>query len=124
MEAHEILEETVFYPEIDKLPIAGELVDLAFDDHAEFDAVLQEIAELPVDKPEWLESSSSLRIWCADTVNEENRLFPIARRELEDCRAEELGRQIEEIKGKESAPDEFVGSRQQTLHLNEYPLQN
>jgi len=52
---------TVFYPEIDKLPIAGELVDLAFDDHAEFDAVLQEIAELPVDKPEWLERVVELK---------------------------------------------------------------
>jgi hypothetical protein len=61
LEAHEILEETVFYPEIDKLPIAGELVDLAFDDHAEFDAVLQEIAELPVDKPEWLERVVELK---------------------------------------------------------------
>lgn len=78
----------------------------------------------PSTNPSGWKESSSLRIWCADTVNEENRLFPIARRELEDCRAEELGRQIEEIKGKESAPDEFVGSRQQTLHLNEYPLQN
>ena len=115
----------MFYPEIDKLPIAGELVDLAFDDHAEFDAVLQEIAELPVDKPEWLEIVVELKDMVQrHIVNEENRLFPIARKELEDCRAEELGRQIEEIKGKESAPDEFVGSRQQTLHLNEYPLQN
>jgi hypothetical protein len=61
LEAHEILEETVFYPEIDKFPIAGELVNAAFEDHAEFDAILQEISELPVDKPEWLERVAELK---------------------------------------------------------------
>jgi len=40
LEAHEILEETVFYPEIDKFPIAGELVNVAFEEPTEFDAIL------------------------------------------------------------------------------------
>jgi iron-sulfur cluster repair protein YtfE (RIC family) len=57
LEAHEILEETVFYPEIDKFPIAAELVNVAFEEHAEFGAILQEISELPVGKPEWLGES-------------------------------------------------------------------
>jgi iron-sulfur cluster repair protein YtfE (RIC family) len=104
LEAHVILEETVFYPEIDKLPIAGEFVDVAFDDHAEFDAILQEISELPVDKPDWLERVVELKdVVRRHIVNEENTLFPVARKELDDCRAEELGRQIEELKRKESA---------------------
>ena len=104
LETHVILEEIIFYPEIDKFPIAGELVDVAFDEHAEFDAILQEISELPVAKADWLERISELKDMVQQhIVNEENRLFPAARKELDDCRAEELGRQIEELKQKESA---------------------
>jgi iron-sulfur cluster repair protein YtfE (RIC family) len=104
LETHVILEEIIFYPEIDKFPIAGELVDVAFDEHAEFDAILQEISELPVAKADWLERISELKYMVQQhIVNEENRLFPAARKELDDCRAEELGRQIEELKQKESA---------------------
>lgn len=104
LEAHEILEETVFYPEIDKFPIAGELVNLAFEEHAEFDAILQEISELPVDKPEWLERVAELKdLVQQHIINEETRLFPAARKELPDNRAEQLGRKIEELKRKERA---------------------
>jgi iron-sulfur cluster repair protein YtfE (RIC family) len=87
LEAHEILEETVFYPEIDKLPIVGELVNVAFEEHAEFDAILQEISELPIDKPEWLERVAELKDLVQQHImNEENRMFPAARKELPDCR--------------------------------------
>lgn len=102
LEAHEILEEIVFYPEIDKLPIAGELVNGAFEEHAELDAILQEISELPVDKPEWLERFAELKdIVQQHIINEEDRMFPAARKELPDSRAEQLGRKIEELKRKE-----------------------
>ena len=97
LEAHEILEKTVFYPEIDKFPIAGELVNLAFEEHAEFDAILREISELPFDKPEWLERVAELKDLVQQHImNEENRMFPAARKELPDSRAEQLGRKIEE----------------------------
>jgi iron-sulfur cluster repair protein YtfE (RIC family) len=102
LEAHVILEENIFYPEIDKFPIAGELVDVAFDEHAEFDAILHEISELPVAKSEWLERFAELKDMVQQHLfNEENRLFPAARKELDDSRAEQLGRQIEELKQRE-----------------------
>ena len=104
LEAHAILEKNIFYPEIDKFPVAGELVDVAIEEHAEFDAILQEISELPVTKVDWLERVAELKDMAQQhIVSEETRLFPAARKELDDSRAEELGRQIEELKQKESA---------------------
>lgn len=115
LEAHEILEETVFYPEIDKFPIAGELVNVAFEEHAEFDAILQEISELPVDKPEWLERVAELKdLVQQHIINEENRMFPAARKELPDSCAEQLGRKIEELKRKD-APDRSLAGTSNRL---------
>ena len=115
LEAHEILEETVFYPEIDKFPIAGELVNVAFEEHAEFDAILQEISELPIDKPEWLERVAELKDLVQQHImNEENRMFQAARKALPDSRAEQLGRKIEELKRKD-APDRSLAGTSNRL---------
>ena len=99
LEAHEILEESVLYPEIDKHPETAELVGLAFEEHAEVDTILQEISELPADKPEWLERIAELKDLVQQHIySEENKMFPAARKVLDERRAEELGRQIEELK--------------------------
>jgi hemerythrin-like domain-containing protein len=89
------------YPEIDKYPNARELIGVALDEHAEFDAILQEISELSADKPEWLERITELKNLLQQHVyTEENKLFPAARKVFDERRAEELGRQIEELKQK------------------------
>jgi iron-sulfur cluster repair protein YtfE (RIC family) len=101
LEAHEILEETVFFSEIDKHPEAREHIGTAFDEHADFDAILQEISELPADKPEWLERITELGDVVQQHVySEENEMFPAARKVLDERRAEELAQQIEELKQK------------------------
>ena len=60
MEAHEVLEESILYPQKDKYPETAELVGLAFEEHAEVDTVLQEISKLSAGKPEWLERIAEL----------------------------------------------------------------
>jgi hemerythrin-like domain-containing protein len=56
------------------------------------------------DKPEWLERISELKDLVQRHINiEENKMFPAARKLLDNRRAEELGRQIEELKQKESS---------------------
>ena len=83
----------------------GGLVAEALDDHAEFgvDAILQEISELLVYNASWLERIAELKDMVQQyIVIEENRLFPAVRQELDDGRATELGRQIEELKQTES----------------------
>ena len=115
LEAHEILEETVFYPEIDKYPDARDLIGVAFDEHAEFDAILQETSELPADKPEWLERITELKDLVQQHIDiEENKMFPAARKLLDNRRAEELGRQIEELKQKR-APDRSLAGTSNRL---------
>ena len=99
VEGHTVVEENILYPEIEKYPATKELVAEAFDEHADFEETLQEISELPTDKNEWLERINELRDVINEHVNkEENRMFPAARREIDERRAEELGRQIQQLK--------------------------
>jgi hemerythrin superfamily protein len=99
LEAHNVVEETMFYLEIERLSAMRELAGDAFDEHAEIDAILQEVAELPTDKVEWSERIAELKIVVQEHVRkEEDRIFPAARNLLDDARAEELGRRIEEMK--------------------------
>lgn len=99
LEDHNVIEEEIFYPEIEKSSAMKALVADAFEEHAEFDAILQEIAELPVNKDEWLERICELRELVREHVRkEENRMFPAARRLLEETHAAELGRKVAQRK--------------------------
>jgi iron-sulfur cluster repair protein YtfE (RIC family) len=99
LEDHNVVEEEIFYPEIEKLSATKALVADAFDEHAEFDAILQEIAELSVDKNEWLERICELRERVREHVRkEEDRMFPASRRLLEETHAAELGRKVAQRK--------------------------
>ena len=71
----------------------------AFDEHAEIDAILQEIAGLPVDKEEWLGRITELKQVVQEHVRkEEGRMFPAARILLDEARTEDLGRQIQKMR--------------------------
>ena len=97
LEAHEVLEEEYLYPEIDEVLSAKAVVAEALDEHADFDAILQEISEIPADKGEWLEKICELKDMVRGHVRkEEEKMFPVARSKLAQSRAEELGRQIQE----------------------------
>jgi iron-sulfur cluster repair protein YtfE (RIC family) len=97
LEAHEVLEEEYLYPEIDEVSSAKAVVAEALDEHAEFDAILQEISEIPANKGEWLEKICELKDMVRGHVRkEEEKMFPVARSKLAQSRAEELGRQIQE----------------------------
>ena len=97
LEAHEVFEEECLYPEIDEVLSAKAVVAEALDEHAEFDAILQEISEIPANKGEWLEKICELKDMVRGHVRkEEENMFPVVRSKLAQSRAEELGRQIEE----------------------------
>jgi hemerythrin superfamily protein len=99
LENHEIMEENIFYPEIEKYPETKELLAQAFDDHANFDAILQEIREMRTNKGDWLERISELKDVVQRHMREqEDKMFQLARAKLGKSRAEELGRQIQELK--------------------------
>jgi hemerythrin superfamily protein len=97
LEAHETFEEEVLYPEIDQFPSTRLVVAEAFDEHAEFDAILQEIAGIPADRDDWIDRILEFKELLQKHVRaEEETMFPPARLEVDKSRAEELGRQIGE----------------------------
>ena len=97
LEAHEVFEEEYLYPEIDEVLSAKAVVAEALDEHADFDAILQEISEIPADKGEWLEKIRELKDMVRGHVRkEEEKMFPVARSKLAQSGAKELGRQIQE----------------------------
>jgi iron-sulfur cluster repair protein YtfE (RIC family) len=101
LEDHTLIEENIFYPWIEKLPGTKELVEQSFEEHAEFEAILQEVSEMRTNKSDWLEKISELKDVVQRHVRrEEDMMFPAARKELDESRAEELGRQILEMKQK------------------------
>jgi iron-sulfur cluster repair protein YtfE (RIC family) len=97
LEAHEVFEEEYLYPEIDEVLSAKAVVGEALDEHAEFDAILQEISAIPANKGEWLERICELKEMVQKHVRkEEEKMFPVARSKLARGRAEELGRKNQE----------------------------
>lgn len=106
LEDHEITEENDFLPELldassfsadaGKHATIKELVAEIFDDHADFEAISQQISRSRANDEEWLERVRELRDLVREHVrNEEERLFPTAKQTLDPERAEEIGRQIE-----------------------------
>ena len=61
LEDHTLIEEDIFYPWIEKLPGTKELVEQSFEEHAEFEAMLQEVSEMRTNKNDWLEKISELK---------------------------------------------------------------
>jgi hemerythrin superfamily protein len=101
LEDHAVVEENIFYPEIEKYPETKELVADAFDEHAEFDAILQEIFEMRTNKDDWLQRISELKDVVQQHMRkEEEKIFQLARAKLDESRAEELGRQMRDLKEK------------------------
>ena|SRR5215472_5850946 len=101
LEDHTLIEEDVFYPLIEKLRGTKVLVEQSFEEHAGFEAILQEISEMPANKDDWLQKISELKDVVQRHVRrEEDMMFPAARKEVDESRAEELGRQILEMKQK------------------------
>ena len=101
LEAHTLIEEDIFYPWIENLLGLKEFVEQSFEEHAGFEAILQEISEMRANKDDWLEKIDELKDVVQRHVRmEEDKMFPPARKELDESRAEELGRQILEMKQK------------------------
>ena len=77
--------KTYFTPEIGTYPETLELVADAFDDHAEFGAILQEIFEMRPNRDDWLEQISELKDLVEQHMHkEEEKIFQLARTKLDE----------------------------------------
>jgi hemerythrin superfamily protein len=93
----ELVEASRFSPEAGKTAMIKELIAEIFDDHSDFEAIFQQISNFSTDSDEWLERINELGALVREHARrEEDELFPAAQRELDQTRAEEIGRQIQE----------------------------
>jgi hemerythrin superfamily protein len=96
LEAHEVFEEEVLYPEIDQIPQIVSMIGDAYEAHAEFDTIMRELSDSPVTDDEWMRRIGELEETVREHVRmEEESLFPAACAKLAESRAEELGRQLD-----------------------------
>lgn len=96
-EAHEIAEEEILYGNIEQLSSIKQAVGDAFEEHAEFDAIFREISGISVTSGDWVQRVLELKHMILEHIwMEEEKIFPAARAELGEIRAQELGRQLNE----------------------------
>jgi iron-sulfur cluster repair protein YtfE (RIC family) len=104
LELHTEVEERLVYPEMKRHPGTRQFADEALEEHAEAKRLLKEIADLSTDDERWSDMIEELDHAVQHHVREEEeRMFPAARREISESRANELGRQIQEMKEKVEA---------------------
>ena len=104
LELHTEIEERLFYPEMKKHAWTKELADEALEEHGEVKRLLKELAKLSPGEERWSDMIEELDHAVQHHVREEEeQMFPAARREISESRANELGRQIEEMKQRAGA---------------------
>ena len=104
LELHTEIEERLFYPEMKKHPGTKELVGEALGEHGVVKRLLKELAKLSPGEERWSDVIEELDHTVQHHVREdEEQMLPAARRGISESRANELGRQIEEMKQKAGA---------------------
>jgi len=99
---HAHIEETVFYPEIQKIDELKDMVEEALEEHQEVKTLLEEIEGLD---PEAEQFSASLEELMENVehhvAEEEDEMFPKVRERCDQATLDRLGDQLELAKGKQ-----------------------
>jgi hemerythrin superfamily protein len=99
---HAHIEETVFYPEMQKIDQLKDMVEEALAEHQEFKTLLEKIEGLD---PEAEQFSASLEELMENVehhvAEEEDEMFPKVRERCDQATLDRLGDQLESAKGKQ-----------------------
>ena len=100
LEIHAHIEETIFYPALENFDELRDMVEKAWDEHAEITALLKGLEELGVDSDAFAEDLTAL----IETVelhveDEEEELFPSVREIIAASALEDLAEQLAAAKG-------------------------
>ena len=100
LEIHAHIEETIFYPVLEDFEELKDMVEKAWDEHAEITALLKGLEELGVDSDTFAEDLTAL----IETVElhveeEEKELFPSVREIIAASALEDLAEQLAAAKG-------------------------
>jgi hemerythrin-like domain-containing protein len=107
---HEVIEEEIFYPALREHPRAKDLVLEAYEEHDVVDTVMGQLGSLPVDDETWgAKATVMIENLRHHIEEEENEMFPTARRVFDADELEELGRRMD--RRRSSAEQEVAAAR-------------
>jgi hypothetical protein len=99
LEAHEAIEEEIFYPALKEHPKAKDLVLEAYEEHHVVDNVMAEIRDLPYDAETWGAKLTVMKENLEHHIEEEEEeMFRQARDVFSEEELEELGVRMDERK--------------------------
>lgn len=102
LETHAHIEETVFYPALEKREELKDMVAEAREEHEEVKALLEEMEDLQQDSDELDSQLQELQETVEHHVEEEEgEMFPKVRELFQQEELERLGSQLESAKGKQ-----------------------
>ena len=104
LETHARIEETIFYPALKDADETRDITLEAFEEHKLVKTLLGELESLGKDKEEWTAKFTVLKENIEHHVEEEeDEMFPKARKVLGEEGAETLGTRMEKAKGEQKA---------------------
>jgi len=99
---HAHIEETVFYPEMQKIDELKEMVEEALAEHQEVKTLLEEMEGLDPENEQFSASLEELMENVEHHVaEEEDEMFPKVREQCDQATLDRLGDQLESAKGKQ-----------------------
>jgi hemerythrin superfamily protein len=101
LQMHTKVEEEIFYPAVEELPIepAKDDIERSIQDHEEVDSLLDELQSLTPDDADFDEKMSELMDAVRSHIQlEHEEVFKVARAGLGEEKLQELGREMEEFK--------------------------
>ena len=104
LDIHAQIEETILYPVLEKAEETHDISLEAYEEHKVVKQLLSELESEPKNEDEWTAKFTVLKENVEHHVEEEEgEMFKKARRVLSKDEIEELGRRLEEAKGKQKA---------------------
>ena len=99
---HAHIEETVFYPEMQKIDELKDMVEEALEEHQEIKTLLEEIEGRDPESDQFIASVEELMENVEHHVaEEEDEMFPKVRERCDQATLDRLGDQLESAKGKQ-----------------------
>lgn len=97
---HEIIEEEIFYPAMRDHPKAKDMVLEAYEEHNVVDTILTELDQTPPDDETWGAKATVMAENLRHHIDEEeNEMFPTARKLFEEAELKELGEKMAARRG-------------------------
>jgi iron-sulfur cluster repair protein YtfE (RIC family) len=101
LEVHTTFEEKVFYPQAREKTGMDEKIEDAMEEHDEAKQLLEALADMEPSSEEWMETIEELADALSHHIkDEEQELFPAARKKVDPTEAEKMGREYMEMKKK------------------------